>query len=137
MNKDDINKAIFEQAAKDSLANPIPVKEEKPVKSKEEMLAELQDVVEEASDANWNRLARKMDGEFADRMIKEMGDPNMSGANFIKNYLKLLEYFRPKITRVEKEEKEDEDRVLRIEVVNSQNDLIDNTIDIKHEEHED
>ena len=49
---------------------------------------------------------------------------------------KMIEYFKPKVIRVEAKEREEEDNIIRIEIHNSvpQKKQEDDTIDIEHNE---
>lgn len=106
------------------------------VKTKEEIYREEQvekaiDIVEAGKDG-WNVISSKMEGEFAERFLREM--ENLSGREFVRTYMKMLEYFKPKIVRVEGAQQEEEEKIIRIEIFNSAPKLEEKTIDIEHKE---
>ena len=111
--KDNAND-IFIKAATDSVLNSGLAK----VKSKEE---ELQDSNEELSKkhtsegSKWDNLAKYIDGDGAQRVMDEL--KSMGGRDFVRNYLKVLEHFRPKLTRVEAKPIDEVDTVINIQLV--------------------
>jgi hypothetical protein len=122
-------KDLFIEASEESLRSLI--KPSKKEDKKDDLIEKAVSVVQEG-DSEWNLLAKDMDGRFAKRMRDEL--ENLSGREFIRNYLKLAEYFKPKMTRQEEAVIEDEDNKLIIEVRHSSHNYEDNTIiDIPHE----
>lgn len=96
-----------------------------------EVPAEIMEKAIEVTESNlenkWERVKEAMEGEFADRFLKEMRD--LPGRDFIRIYSKMLEYVKPKIVRVEGEKEKETENVIRIEIHNSlpQQDVIDVT----------
>lgn len=127
--EDDKIKNLFKEAASES----IPI-----VKNKEEVFREEQilkaEVIIEEGKTKWDIVSDKMTGEYAERFIQEMDA--LSGREFIRVYTKMIEYFKPKVIRVEAKEREEEDNIIRIEIHNSvpQKKQEDDTIDIEHNE---
>jgi len=50
-----------------------------------------------AGDKGWDDVSEYMETEGSERLLHEL--MTMKGAAFVKNYLKLLEFFRPKLIR--------------------------------------
>ena len=101
--------------------------------TKEEIMEKAEALVEYNMDNKWDKVKEMMEGPFADRFLTEM--ESLSGREFIRVYGKMIEFFKPKIVRVEGAKEAQEDNVLRIEVYNSTKPAIeDKTIDITHEE---
>lgn len=127
--EDDKIKNLFIEAASES----IPI-----TKNKEEVFRETQilkaELIVEENKNKWDLVSEKMTGEYAERFMQEMDA--LSGREFIRVYTKMIEYFKPKVIRVEAKEKEEEDNVIRIEIHNSvpQKRQEDDTIDIEHNE---
>lgn len=98
-----------------SISTKIIREEEIPAETikKEEDIQKAIAIVEEGKD-KWQVIAERMDGDFAERFTKEM--ENMNGKEFVRTYMKMLEYFKPKMHRAETGETEKEDNVIRIEI---------------------
>jgi hypothetical protein len=124
MDKDDLQ-SLLRQAAR------IPGVEPKP-EIPEEVLEKAVEVTESNMENKWEKIREAMEGPFAERFLKEMD--GLSGREFIRVYGKMIEYFKPKIIRVEGERKEEEENVIRIEIHNSQPQQ--EVIDITHSEEE-
>jgi len=122
MDKDDLQ-SLLRQAAR------IPGVEPKP-EIPEEVLEKAVEVTEYNMENKWDKIREAMEGPFAERFLREM--EGLSGREFIRVYGKMIEYFKPKIIRVEGERKEEEENVIRIEIHNSQPQQ--QVIDITHEE---
>ena len=92
-----------------------------------EIMEKALEVTESNLENKWERVKEAMEGEFADRFLKEMRD--LPGRDFIRIYSKMLEYVKPKIVRVEGEKEKETENVIRIEIHNSlpQQDVIDVT----------
>ncbi len=120
-------KELLEQAAREGLT--IEEAQNVPEISQElfleEQRAKALEIVE--SKDSWARLQAKMEGDFSERFIVEMDA--LPAREFVRVYMKMLEYFKPKIVRVEKDEVEEDDNIIRIEIHNSAP-----IIDIEHEE---
>ena len=71
----------------------------------------------ESGVTKWDILANKMNGDFSERFVREMD--MLSGREFVRTYLKMLEYFKPKIVRIEKKDEEEKDTVIRVQVFNN------------------
>ena len=128
-NDDDI-KTLFVETSQKAVAESLI---KKPIiEDKDELIEKVVEIVEEG-DNEWDLLAKDMSGKFAKRIRDEM--ESLSGREFIRNYLKLVEYFKPKMTRQEEVDTSEEDNKLIIEVRHSKHNYEDNTIiDIPHEQ---
>ena len=126
--EDDKIKNLFIEAASESI--PITKNQEEVFRETQILKAEL--IVEENKN-KWDLVSEKMTGEYAERFMREM--EALSGREFIRVYTKMIEYFKPKVIRVEAKEKEEEDNVIRIEIHNSvPQKKQEDTIDIEHNE---
>lgn len=126
--EDDKIKNLFIEAASESI--PITKNQEEVFRETQILKAEL--IVEENKN-KWDLVSEKMTGEYAERFMQEMDA--LSGREFIRVYTKMIEYFKPKVIRVEAKEKEEEDNVIRIEIHNSvPQKKQEDTIDIEHNE---
>ena len=127
--EDDKIKNLFIEAASESI--PITKNQEEVFRETQILKAEL--IVEENKN-KWDLVSEKMTGEYAERFMSEMDA--LSGREFIRVYTKMIEYFKPKVIRVEAKEREEEDNIIRIEIHNSvpQKKQEDDTIDIEHKE---
>lgn len=110
MEKQDL-KSLLQEAAKIPGVN---VPAEIPEKPLEEKIVEL---TQYNLEDKWEIIKEAMQGEFADRFLHEMR--GLSGREFVRVYLKMLEYVKPKIVRVETDDKEEEENIVRIEIFNS------------------
>ena len=127
--EDDKIKNLFIEAASESI--PITKNQEEVFRETQILKAEL--IVEENKN-KWDLVSEKMTGEYAERFMQEMDA--LSGREFIRVYTKMIEYFKPKVIRVEAKEREEEDNIIRIEIHNSvpQKKQEDDIIDIEHNE---
>lgn len=69
----------------------------------EEIIKKATEITEQNLEDKWGRVKEMMEGPFADRLIKEMEELN--GREFIRVYGKMIEYFKPKVVRVETDRK--------------------------------
>jgi len=120
-------KDLLKQAASEAVPKD---KTEEEVYNEGQMEKALQIV--EAGKDGWNVISARMEGDFAERFLKEM--EGLSGREFVRTYMKMLEYFKPKIVRVENAPREEEERVIKIEIFNSAPVIEEKTIDIEHKE---
>lgn len=63
----------------------------------------------------WDILQKMIEGDFTERFINEL--QAMPGKDFVKNYLKMLEHFKPKLTRQDKGEAERPDLTINIQTM--------------------
>jgi hypothetical protein len=101
--------------------------------TREEILDKATEITEINLDNKWDKVKEMMEGPYADRFINAMG--SLPDKEFIRVYGKMIEYFKPKIVRVEGSKEKQEDNVIRIEIYNSNKPAIqENIIDITPEE---
>lgn len=104
---------IFEKASKQSIElikkpEENPSKIEVVVGNENEQLA----IEHSAEGSKWDNLAKYIDGDGADRLLKEL--KAMSGKDYVRNYFKALEHFRPKLTRVESKPVDQVDKQINV-----------------------
>lgn len=110
------NEDIFKQAAEESLSKIKKEKKieiEKPIELSQKELAEIK--TKKTKDYHWEKLEKAITGELADKflnIIKELPD-----RDFVRYYLKSLEYFKPKVVRQEKEEEKNKDLTINVNLV--------------------
>lgn len=122
-------KKIFEQAAAEASADKeaefvVPIIENTNAEIEDARQRALALELTEAGVNSWNVLSKRLTGDYAERFMREIDA--LPGREFIKVYMKMLEYVKPKVVRVTQEEQEEEDNVIQVEVYNR-------TIDIDHE----
>ena len=69
----------------------------------------------QAGETQWDLLKRMIDGSLTERFIEVISA--MPDRDFARNYLKLLEHFKPKVTRTEGAEIEKDDKDINIQMV--------------------
>jgi hypothetical protein len=126
VSNEDKLKALFKQAAETTSndtekiheaeilsGNNYPAFSEKDSRTLEEKVLDFT----ESGLTKWDLIEARMNGDFSERFMKEM--EQLSGREFVRTYLKMLEYFRPKVIRIESKPKEEEDTVIRVQVFNT------------------
>ena len=115
MSKED-KEELFEEARKNSIADMITKKEsELPATiDKESTISVIKERLEEG-ETQWDLLARMIDGGLTKKFISIIS--NMPDRDFARNYLKLLEYFKPKITRSDGPEDPNADLTVNIQTL--------------------
>jgi len=89
--------------------------------------------IEEYTSPEWDDLVKDLKGKHAQRMNDLLVD--LPDKQFRIVYPKMLEYMMPKLQRKELVRNlDDENKVLRIEVITMASQLIEETIDVKHRE---
>tara|TARA_Y100000310_G_C20140489_1_gene560035 strand:- start:94 stop:513 length:420 start_codon:yes stop_codon:yes gene_type:complete len=120
---------IFEEAAKLTAKQSIKTVDKEVVVTVEEQALEL---TKENGKSAWARLKDKVNGEYADRAMNEI--EALSGREFIKVYMKLLEFVNPKITRKEIVEGADENKEIKILIMQKDEQKQEKVIDVTHSE---
>ena len=123
MDKEDLKSLLLEAAMLPGVN--VPAEEPKEDIPTEEKLVEI---TEYNLTDKWDIIKATMEDEFAERFIKEMRA--LPGRDFIRVYMKMLEYIKPKIVRVEDNKEETEDNVVRIEIFNSVKQVSEEVVDI-------
>ena len=128
MDAKDLQSLLREAAV---LTSPIITLQENP--SEEEIIGKAETITEHNLENKWDHVKEMMEGPFAERFVRAM--EALSDKEFIRVYGKMIEYFKPKVIRVEGSKEKEADNVLRIEVYNSVKPAIDEgIIDITPEE---
>ena len=120
----DEKKDIFKQAAEQHISIEVSKKDE------DVELVETEEIVEDLSmidkaisvtkELEWNTLKHNLQTKHAakfDRILSTLPD-----RDFIRVYLKALEFVKPKITRVENDGPKEEEKSMNILIVKSGND---------------
>lgn len=116
MEKD--KKELFEEARQESIKAVIMnTKEDETgmtADQKETTLTIIKERLEEG-ETQWDLLKKMIDGSLTEKFIGIIGD--MPDRDFVRNYLKLLEHFKPKLIRGEDDNAVKEDTVIHIQAV--------------------
>lgn len=107
-------KEIFEEALADSLQAQLKAVAETAGLEKETLLPIIKERLEEG-ETQWDLLRRMIDGSMTERFLRAID--GMSDKEFVRNYLKLLEHFKPKITRTEPGEDDKRDNTINVQIV--------------------
>ncbi len=111
-NKDD----IFKKAAEDSLKNGLSKVEEEQILEQAEIATQEALALAQTSEGDkWDNLTKYINNDGADRLLKEL--QSMPSKDYVRNYLKLLEYFKPKLVRSDINPDDDIDRTITVELV--------------------
>jgi len=115
----DENEDLFKEAKEYSINEELKNKMESriasvPDKEKNELLTVIKERVEEG-ETQWDLLKKMIDGSLTERFIRVISE--MPDKDFARNYIKLLEHFKPKITRVEEGDTETPDNIINIQTV--------------------
>lgn len=116
---------IFKEAARQSLEG-IPMssaeieKELKEAESGLQSATHMSDAMAMAMEHTikgdkWDNLAEYVSGDGAQRLLDEL--KVMNARDFVRNYLKLLEHFKPKLVRSDSSPNDDIDRTIQVELV--------------------
>jgi hypothetical protein len=125
-NKDD----IFKEAMQSSISSLIPSVKNQIVESNttEEILVE-QNLVEQALSltienqrSSWNKLKENLNGAYTEKAMRIMD--SLPDREFIKVYLKLLEYVNPKIVRKEIVAASEEEKEITVKIIQNNNKII-------------
>ena len=137
--EEDKKKDIFQLAAEKALAaerasalDVIRINSDfEAVESKTQLELALEKT-ESNSSEEWNVLAAAMEGRFAKKFMEKLDA--LPDKEFVRIYPKMLEYFKPKVTRKEPLPPADGDNVIRIEILQIRDDGSKHIIDISHKE---
>ena len=117
------DKDVFHDAAMESALKGVVEKASKPddllkTEDKSDLLKEIENRLE-SNDSQWDVLSNMVEGGFTSKFIKIM--ESMNDRDFTRNYLKLLEHFKPKLTRAEPGKSIKPDNVINIQtmIINS------------------
>jgi hypothetical protein len=85
-------------------------------------------------DKDWVDLSAAMKGRYAKKFMDILD--TMPDREFVRNYLKALEYFQPKITRQEPSINGEQDNIIQIQILKTDSDGNHKIIDITDSTHE-
>ena len=117
MNEKKDNTDLFKEAAEEAFAKMVIEKEkseELAIIKKEELKEYASDIIDSGLE-EWNELSKAISGKFAKKAMNII--EASSDKDFMRIYPKLLEYFKPKMTRVEKGDDDIEDKIITIQIV--------------------
>lgn len=116
MQKENNNKNdLFEQAQKESMQKLLQRQKEITSEIKKEQIALAVKERLEEGETQWDLMKRMLEGSLTEKFIKIMHE--MPDAMFVRTYLKLLEYIKPKITRIEGNGEIDNDITVNIQTL--------------------
>lgn len=96
---DNEKKELFEQAQKASMQKLVERQKEVVSTSQKDKVAIAVKERLEEGETQWDLMKKMLEGSLTEKFINIMHE--MNDAQFVRTYLKLLEYVKPKITRVE------------------------------------
>lgn len=129
----EIEKDIFQKAQEQSMAQLIEKEKENSgvivsnISDKEGVV----DIIKERlsdGETQWDRLKKMVDGSLTEKFIDILY--NMPDRDFARNYLKLLEHFKPKITRDEGATAVNDDKEITVKIKQLDMEGVETTIDI-------
>jgi ABC-type transporter MlaC component len=106
--------AALENALSEGLKEKEDDKKEDDDDDKKALLAEVEKRVVDG-DSQWDILNKMISGGFTDRFIKAM--IAMPDKDFVRNYLKVIEHFKPKLTRSEGAREDQPDTIINIQTM--------------------
>lgn len=106
---------IFKKAAEDSLKQSLTKAEEDTVKEVEIIAQEALALAQTTEGDKWDNLTGYINGDGAERLLVEL--KAMPSKDYVRNYLKLLEYFKPKLVRSDINPDEDIDRTINVQLI--------------------
>lgn len=130
--KDDIFKRAAEQSFNEIKVTPTQeyLDEEEEDRLEEISQSDLALYQSEEGD-KWDNLSEFVTGAGATRLLKEL--KAMPSKDYVRNYLKLLEHFKPKLVRSQISPGDEEDRVIQVNMMQKMPDGEIRTITINKE----
>lgn len=107
--------SLFEEAQKESMQKLLARKDKVENQDIKDKISKAVKERIESGETQWDLLKRMLDGSMTERFINAMDA--MNDAQFVKTYLKLLEYSKPKVTRVEGGDGEVKDLTVNIQTM--------------------
>lgn len=105
---------VFRESIDDAIKKQMAESTKSLVLNNPSLVAKIKERLEEG-DTQWDLLRKMIDGSLTERFIEIL--MNMPDRDFARNYLKLLEHFKPKITRSEGGSESDNDLTVNIQMV--------------------
>lgn len=109
-------KDVFHESIMDSIANNVAKEHDEIIllNNKQELLAEIQRRLEKG-ETQWDKLKGLIENGLTERFIRVISE--MPDKDFVRNYLKLLEHFKPKLVRASEGEVDKPDTIINIQTV--------------------
>lgn len=117
--EDNLSEDIFKEAREESIRKAIEEKEKNNevaitgFQDKEKVINVIKERIEEG-ETQWDLLKKAIDGSLTERFINILS--SMNDRDFSRNYLKLVEHFKPKVTRVDYSDEDKKDSTININV---------------------
>jgi hypothetical protein len=128
-------KSVFEEAAEEALKKNLEQDENNESKELEIRNKAMAMYISENPGKEFQKLKEAIEGPFAEKFMNIMN--TLPDRDFMRYYLKALEYFKPKVTRVEPNSGGDEeDRVIQVNImqVNKDGEITTLSVNSKQEE---
>lgn len=133
------NDELWKEAALNSLNKINEAEDRLALMKKEEILPIIKERLKNG-ETQWDLLKRMIDGSMTERFIQIMSE--MPDKDFSRNYLKLLEHFKPKVTRTDiVNSNSEEENTVKIVIVHTdetgklvERNIAEEIEDIEHEE---
>ena len=110
--KDDIFKRAAEQSFNEIKVTPT----EEYLENEEEEISQSDLALYQSEEGDkWDNLSEFVTGAGATRLLTEL--KAMSSKDYVRNYLKLLEHFKPKLVRSQISPGDEEDRVIQVNMM--------------------
>jgi len=110
--KDDIFKRAAEQSFNEIKVTPT----EEYLEDEEEEISQSDLALYQSEEGDkWDNLSEFVTGAGATRLLTEL--KAMSSKDYVRNYLKLLEHFKPKLVRSQISPGDEEDRVIQVNMM--------------------
>jgi hypothetical protein len=116
MSEDNEKKDVFHESIMDSISNEVASQQNEVIilNNKQELLIEIQRRLEKG-ETQWDKLKGLMENGLTERFMRVISE--MPDKDFVRNYLKLLEHFKPKLVRASEGEVDKPDTIINIQTI--------------------
>ena len=116
MKDDNEKKDVFHDSIMDSISNEVASRQNEVIilNNKQELLIEIQRRLEKG-ETQWDKLKGLIENGLTERFIRVIAE--MPDKDFVRNYLKLLEHFKPKLVRASEGEVDKPDTIINIQTI--------------------
>lgn len=116
MKEDNEKKDVFHESIMDSISNEVASQQNEVVilNNKQNLLIEIQRRLEKG-ETQWDKLKGLMENGLTERFMRVLSE--MPDKDFARNYLKLLEHFKPKLVRASEGEVDKPDTIITIQTI--------------------
>lgn len=125
MKKKEDNEKLFHEASMESVLDDIVKNSIKipdldntdeitKIDNKDKLLSEIEKRINDG-ESQWDVLSKMISGGFTERFMRAMNA--MPDKDFVRNYLKVIEHFKPKLTRSEGVREDKPDTTINIQVL--------------------